>query len=153
MAPSGLKNLWIFESVNSLLPLFLPRVTAPPAMAEMTARSTPTSAPRWRSLCSPTRRTGRSPSCWLPSCTWGTCSTKVQWQNAGIWSSTSLLLILHGRREPSLGTESCIQTTCHGAMPGTQVFIVVCKDKKGGISHSAGLTDSSMLCDIRLSWI
>lgn len=49
--------------------------------------------------------------------------------------------------------EGCIQTTCHGAMPGTQVLIVVCKDKKGGVSppaHSAGLPDSSVLSDIHL---
>lgn len=30
--------------------------------------------------------------------------------------------------------EGCNQTTCHGPMPRTEVLIVACKDKKGGIS-------------------
>lgn len=30
--------------------------------------------------------------------------------------------------------EGCNQTTCHGAMPRTEVLIVICKDKKGGRS-------------------
>lgn len=60
-------------------------------------------------------------------------------------SSALLLLILHGEREPSLGMEGFIQITYHGAMSGTPVLIVACKDKKGGINppaHSAGLPDS-----------
>lgn len=45
--------------------------------------------------------------------------------NAGMGWSALLLFILQGERQPSLGMEGCSQTTCRGAMPGTQVLIVV----------------------------
>lgn len=75
-AHGGLSELLTGHEMTSCVSF---RVAAQRATVATTWAITPASCRPWRSSCSLRRRTGRFPSCWLPSCTWATCASRVNY--------------------------------------------------------------------------